>query len=972
MSEKRTEVNSPPAAGEENASPPGYLPHICPTCGEPGEIATADLFTAPTAMDGEMPPPPRPLPDVVAQVAAGLLVAPERAGPAGLPVVAGYEILGPLGRGGTGLVYRARQLKESRMVALKLIKGGAQAEPRDLARFRTEAEAVAHLQHPHIVPIYEVGEHENWAYFALEFVSGGSLARHLAGRPQPAGASAQLVEVLARTMAYTHERGILHRDLKPANVLLTADGIPKISDFGLAKHLETEPETAAPRNQTQTGELLGTPSYMAPEQTWGRPGEVGTAADVYALGAILYECLTGRPPFQAATPLDTLLQVRSEEPVPPRRLVPSIPRDLDTICLKCLQKEPRQRYPSANALAEDLGRFLGGAPVQARPAGIWERTIRWARRRKAVAALLSVTGIAVLSLLALGVWHYGELRRYNAELSMERKIADEQRELAQRKAVEVQQEKKKAEKQWQRAEAHFQSALAAVEKMLARVSEEHLADEPRMELVRRRLLQDALRFYQRFLQEKGNDPEVRWQTASTYLRIGDIQKRLGQHPAAEQAYRAAIPLFQGLAAEFPKLPDYRHALAGCYTNLGTLLVQTPRQKEAVRLFRRALDIQQVLVKEIPRVADYRSALAGTQHNLATLLLEAGQLGQAEKALSVALDQRQRLAERYPRNADYRQDLARTWSNLGHLLTMSRRPGKAEEACRQALKLQQKLVEDYPRVPAYRQELAGSHNWLGVVLDGAMRFEEAENEYTQALALQERLVEDFPRVPAYRQEVARTHHNLALLRERMKQPGEAEQAYLRAVDIFQPLVDEFPTVPQQHHELATILAHLGEFLFRQGRWAEARQTIERAIQYQQAALKLIPRHPAYVRSLGRHCRLLVETLLRLGDHAGLAQTAAKLAGYFPPSAGLSLYTAGLLARCVPLAEKDPTLAREEREAQALAYGNQAMVLLLQGLHYMPRPTGKWVKTNPHYASLRRRADFQQVVRELEESAQSKDK
>ncbi len=297
MSDMHASDNGRHAAGGESPAPPADPEKFCLECGAPEEISTGDLFAELTAVDGEMPPPPRPLPEAVAQIAAALLVAPERAGQAGLPVVAGYEILGPLGRGGMGLVYHARQLKSGRVVALKMIRGGAHAELSDLARFKTEAESVARLQHPHIVPIYAAGEQDGWAYFALEFVPGGSLARQLGGRPQPANRSARLVETLARAMEYAHMQGIVHRDLKPANILLMADGTPKISDFGLAKRLDAEPATPAPGDRTQTGEVWGTPSYMAPEQTWGRPGAVGPAADVYGLGAILYECLTGRPPF---------------------------------------------------------------------------------------------------------------------------------------------------------------------------------------------------------------------------------------------------------------------------------------------------------------------------------------------------------------------------------------------------------------------------------------------------------------------------------------------------------------------------------------------------------------------------------------------------------------------------------------------------------------------------------------------------
>ena len=279
------------------------------------------------------------------------------------PQVEGYTILSELGRGGMGVVYKARQMKLNRIVALKMVLAGAHAGQEQLARFYTEAEAVARLQQPNIVQIHEVGEHDGLPYFSLEYVEGGSLAERIGGKPQPVNEAARHVELLARAMAYAHEQGIVHRDLKPANVLLTKDGQPKITDFGLAKRLESD------ASQTQSGTLMGTPNYMAPEQARGEVREVGPLADVYALGVILYEMLTGRTPFLGASILDTLEQVRNQEPVPPSRLQPKVPRDLETICLKCLQKEPAKRYATAAALADDLRRFLAGEPILARPVG---------------------------------------------------------------------------------------------------------------------------------------------------------------------------------------------------------------------------------------------------------------------------------------------------------------------------------------------------------------------------------------------------------------------------------------------------------------------------------------------------------------------------------------------------------------------------------------------------------------------------
>ncbi len=316
-----------------------------------------------------------------------------------LPSVPGYEVLGVLGRGGMGVVYKARQVSLNRVVALKMILAGPHADAEALRRFRAEAEAVARLRHPNIIQVHDHGQSAGHAYLALEYVEGGTLTLKAAGVPQPPEEAARIVETLAAAMQYAHGQGLVHRDLKPANVLVTADGVLKITDFGLAKWLRWANEAANPAGPTQTGALLGTPAYMAPEQAGGGR-EVGPAADTYALGVILYQLLTGRPPFQGDSVFDVLRQVQEQEPLPPSRLRLSVPRDLETICLKCLHKDPAKRYASAAALAEDLRRFQAGEPIRARRASAVELVSKWARQRPAVAALLGL--VVLISALGAG------------------------------------------------------------------------------------------------------------------------------------------------------------------------------------------------------------------------------------------------------------------------------------------------------------------------------------------------------------------------------------------------------------------------------------------------------------------------------------------------------------------------------------------------------------------------------------------
>jgi WD40 repeat protein/tRNA A-37 threonylcarbamoyl transferase component Bud32 len=368
--------------------------------------------------------------------------------------VPGYEILGELGHGGMGVVYKARQLKPARVVALKMLLSGRHARRADRVRFEAEAEALAELQHLNIVPVYQVGEADGLPYFAMEYVEGGSLAHKLRGKPPPPRDAAAMVETLARAVHAAHQHGIIHRDLKPGNVLLTPAGTPKVTDFGLAKRLNRGSDL------TPSQAVMGTIAYMAPEQAEGKVKAVGTPADVYGLGAILYECLTGQPPIQAESDLRALSKLLHEDPPPPHRLNPAVPRDLEAVCLKCLQKEPGKRYASALELADDLGRFLKGEPTLARPAGAWRRAVKWVRRRPALAALAMTSLVAVCALVGVFVslFYSQELEDRNADLDRARGKAVEAGNHARDEQRKAEQQKVLAEAQEARANHYLYAA----------------------------------------------------------------------------------------------------------------------------------------------------------------------------------------------------------------------------------------------------------------------------------------------------------------------------------------------------------------------------------------------------------------------------------------------------------------------------------------------------------------------------------
>jgi tetratricopeptide (TPR) repeat protein/tRNA A-37 threonylcarbamoyl transferase component Bud32 len=795
--------------------------------------------------------------------------------------IAGYEVLGMLGRGGMGVVYKARQTRLNRVVALKMMLSGMHAGEEEAARFRREAEAVARLQHPNIVQIYEIGEHESRPFFSLEFVEGGSLDKMLGGTPQSPREAARMIEQLARAIHVAHQAGILHRDLKPANVLLqrkadsrspsseaaTGQAVPisdctlKITDFGLAKNIDDQ------NCQTQSGAIMGTPSYMAPEQAAGQNKDLGPAADIYALGSMLYDFLTGRPPFKGQSVFDTLQQVQSLEPLSPVRLQPGVPRDLETICLKCLHKEPEKRYRNAELLADDVRCFLEGKPITARATGPIERGWKWARRHPAAAGLAVVSTAAVLALGAGGLL-YAEQHRQRAEEALAlQAVAEENAREASRQEQIAHQQRAHAEQEQRLAESNFKQARAAVDEMLSRVGQEDLANEPRMERVRHDLLQKALHFYERFVQQKSEDPEVRWEAGRAQQRVGDIQEMLGRHEPAAGAYRSAVAILEALTTEFPGQADYRQDLAAAENNLAIVLQAAGRPDGAEQAYRKALAAKAGLVADFAEVPAYRRELAGSLNNHGILLQTRNQSADAEKDYREAITLFEKLAADFPDVADYQQELARTHANLGVLLQTTARPREAEKAYRRAVLTQSKLAERFPDVANYRKEQGRGLFNLGVVLQLAGQGQKAEEAYRQALTLFERLSTEFPSVPDYRHELAVGCNNLGNLCRDLRRADEAESLWRRAAELLTRLADEVRGVPVYRQELARTQNELGIVLAGGGHWREAESAWQVAVKLQSTLAGEFPREPSYRQELARsqgNLGILMAQRQRLGE------------------------------------------------------------------------------------------------------------
>jgi serine/threonine-protein kinase len=610
------------------------------------------------ALDRLTPFDEGPEDDTPFEGAAGL----ERGSAVVWPKVEGYELLEELGRGGMGVVFKARQVKAGRLVALKMVLSGSHARPEELARFRTDATAAAGLTHPGIVQIFEVGEQDRLPFFSLEYCPGGSLKQKLAGTPLPPREAAGLVAALAEAIEEAHRQGIVHRDLKPANVLLTADGRPKVADFGLAKQLSDPGLTAS-------GAILGTPSYMAPEQAatqQGRREPVGPAADVYALGAVLYECLTGRPPFSAPTALDTLLLVLNAEPPPPGRLQPGLPRDLETICLKCLRKPPRERYASAGDLAEDLHRFLAGRPIRARRAGLTERLAKLVRRNPVLTALAGLGVVAVLGGAAASL-------AFGLKATREAAAARAERARAERNAV---------------------LRLRTVDDVLQLVVGPRLRRAGQLSL-RRQILEQLLPLYEEVLRQEDLDDATREQQALAWNSLAVIRRDFGQDADALTAARQAEAIFRDLAGRPDRPASARAGLATALSHQGALLGQRGELTEAILALNEADRLLTELLAEGGEAPALRYRLAHVHNNWANCLRRAMQPPAAVAHYREGIAHFDALAKAQPAELGYRDWHARTLSNLALLYAEMGHKEEARGASRDAVAVARRLAAAFP-------------------------------------------------------------------------------------------------------------------------------------------------------------------------------------------------------------------------------------------------------------------------------------
>lgn len=685
-----------------------------------------------------------------------------------------------------GKVYRARHLTLNRVVAIKVLT--QEQDERLLARFREEARAVARLQHPNIAQLYDTGVADGRPYYSLEYADGGTVSRRWDDKPQDPHATATLIECVARAIQYSHEQGILHRDLKPGNVLLAADGTPKVADFGLAKELPTShgesstlPAAAA---LTRTGEIVGTPAYMPPEQASGVTSGLTPAADVYSLGAMLYEGLTGRPPFQAPDALQTLFMVLASDPVPPLTLQPKLPPDLNTICLKCLEKQPKKRYATAGELADDLKRWLSGEPIVARPVGRVERAVKWAKRHRAGAALIGMSAVFFLALVVFAVVvavAAVRLRDTNTQLAkLNDDLETSRNELAERNAAL---EKSKAE-----TETMLGYTLGTMDEYHFTLADK-LSTLPQGEKLRVEVLAQAGRTLDEIYAANPSRVRVQEFLLDGYTKLGDARGTIGDLSGSETAYRRGREAAEKLVSVDPDNPRYHAAVAICELKLANTLETLGRSQEAVPLYEQGERTAERLERSHPNDPTVLQLLVIAYSRQGLAAAASGKVEDVVKAYQRWADLSHRRAAAEPEVEKYQIDAADWEVRLVSLLCQQMKFAEAKEILDRVKGDLGRLSE--PDRLAVRKLTCAYHEAVGSFHYWKDEPAAADAAYRKAIELHEGLVRDFPDSPNYRRGLISAWTGVGNVWAFGGKPDDGLAAYKKARELAAALVKDYP-------------------------------------------------------------------------------------------------------------------------------------------------------------------------------------
>jgi serine/threonine protein kinase len=831
--------------------------------------------------------------------------------------VANYEILGVLGRGGMGVVYKARQPGLKRLVALKMILAGGHASAEDLARFRCEAEAVAHLQHPNVVQVFEIGEDDGRPFFSLEFVEGTSLAQKLAGKPQTPRQAAEMIHVLAGAVAAAHARGIVHRDLKPSNILVSQEGTLKITDFGLAKRLEDE---AA--GQTHTGSILGTPDYMSPEQASGRIHEIGPASDIYALGAMLYEMLAGRVPLRGASVFDTLQQVVAKEPLAPTQLDPKVPRDLETICLKCLRKDPAKRYPRVDDLAEDLRRFLAGEPILARPVSRPERAWRWCKRNPRVAALSGAMVLMVLAWAASASQVALKFRQKNEQIAVA--LDDAQRGWSSAEAnLQVAQENQR--------EAKHQAEVAKINEEKAKENERRARlQETEAKHQATLAQQQALHAETNAKQAEANAEAAKEQNRKAVDLLIDLGKHLEQRlqgrrslaekPELRTLQTELLAMVQSSLAELAKQLEASKvtsfAMASACFNLGELLFRFGHGEEAMQQYRHGYDL-------VKQVADSQPDSDLARANLALMLMKMGKMElelnddavAARRHFVAAHDLHQAIADKPHNNGNYTATDHHRLLSFYDLQTGIADlrlgwPAEALQSFQAALAHREAWVQAEPKNVTAFSYLSEAEYYLGIVSWHLNDLESAQDHFRKALTICHEVAGKFPADFSFQLDLAQIYGDYADAKLRLGKPEEARAVAAKSLEFLQGVLAHDPDFVSRQALLAQNDERQALIALRLGETDEARRLFDEARKVR-SDLEMVDANNQSWRMAA------ALTLAHCGEHQAAAIKAQQVVDHSPGNIGMLLQAARCWAVCAAGdADAGQQAAYRQRAVEAL--------------------------------------------------------
>jgi serine/threonine protein kinase/tetratricopeptide (TPR) repeat protein len=923
-----------------------------------------------------------------------------------------YKLLEQIGEGGFGVVFMAEQQEPiRRKVALKVLKPGMDSK-QVIARFEGERQAVAIMDHPNIARVLDAGQTAaGRPYFVMELVKGVPVTVYCdEGRLTPRERLRLFVDV-CRAVQHAHQKGVIHRDIKPSNVLVTLqDGAPlvKVIDFGIAKALGRQ---LTDRTLfTGFAQMIGTPLYMSPEQAALSNVDVDTRSDVYSLGVLLYELLTGTPPFdrerlqqvgydemrriireeeppRPSTRITTLGQaattVSTQRKSDPRRLSQLFRGELDWVVMKALEKDRNRRYESASALAADVQHYLADEPVQACPPSAGYRLGKFVRRHRGRVTAAAAMVALVLAGSAVSTWQAVRATRAERETGQA---------LAQVTAAQGQ-------------------TREALDALTDDVVETIFTKRPELDDTAKAFLRKVLAFYEEFTQQSGETAEARLVRARGYFKVAHLRSLLGEPPEAEAGFRQAEALLEQLAAEFPDEAGYRYKLGRTEDNLAVELAKQGKEAESEAAFHKGIAMRTKLVEQFPKELKYRLELANNYNDLGNLRELQHRDDEAEKAFHQALELMEKLVADADTVPQYHVELAMTRGRIGQLLRKQEKYAESENVYREALKVQQEQLDKVPATPRFRGFLADSHVGLGIALAELKREDEAEKAFRKALEIRTKLAADFPRVLEYRRELARCFGNLAYLfarqaknaaaeepyrqvlelrrkvvvqagpapRNRLElaqayhdlghvlrvihRPEEAEPACRAAVDLWKQLLADLPQVPDFRGGLANTLSDLAMLHNERREFDAALALLEEARPHIQAALQARPKDPDFRDAYRDHLVALAATRRGLADHAQVATTADELARFAYQPARDTYDAACLLSACVPLAGKDARLADAKRRELARAYADRALALLRQAVESGFKDAGR-LKKDPGLEPLRAREEFGKLVADLE--------